>query len=76
MCHFSTSWKEKSMQTPALYKGLELMSELIEDKLVIIENDSLKVTEEGRVFVRNICICLDARMLKDKPKTKIFSTTI
>jgi len=76
MCHFSTSWKEKSMQTPALYKGLELMSELIEDKLVIIEKDSLKVTEEGRVFVRNICICLDARMLKDKPKTKIFSTTI
>lgn len=76
MCHFYTSWEDENMQTPALFKGLELMSELIKDELVIIEKNSLKVSNKGKMFVRNICTCLDARMLRDKPKTKIFSQTI
>ena len=76
MCHFSTDWTDKNLQTPALTSGLIKMNELEEDGLVILIKNKLKVTEKGKKFVRNICMCLDARMLRNIPKTDIFSKTI
>ena len=76
MCHFKTSWKNEAEQTPMLFKGLELMNELEKDELVRIENNELSVSEKGKIFIRNICMCLDARMLRNKPTTAIFSQTI
>jgi oxygen-independent coproporphyrinogen-3 oxidase len=76
MCHFKTSWKNETEKTPMLFKGLELMKELEKDELVRIEKDELIVSEKGKIFIRNICMCLDARMLRNKPTTAIFSQTI
>ena len=76
MCHFKTSWHEKTQQTPMLYKGLELMKELEKDQLLKIYNNELTVFEQGKIFIRNICMCLDAKMLRNKPTTSIFSQTI
>ncbi len=76
MCHFKTDWSNKKMQTPALIKGINKMKELEGDGLVVLSDNQLKVTEEGKKFVRNICMCLDARMLRNKPTTSIFSQTI
>jgi len=76
MCHFKTSWHEKTQQTPMLFKGLELMKELEKDQLLKIDNKELTVFEQGKIFIRNICMCLDARMLRNKPTTSIFSQTI
>lgn len=76
MCHFKTSWTKKDQQTPMLFKGLAKMKELEKDGLIKIENNQLTVTEKGKVFIRNICMCLDARMLRNKPTTAIFSQTI
>ena len=52
------------------------MKELEKDGLIKIEDKQLTVAEKGKVFIRNICMCLDARMLRNKPTTAIFSQTI
>jgi oxygen-independent coproporphyrinogen-3 oxidase len=76
MCHFSTEWNDDNLKTPALEEGLNKMKELEKDGLVILMKNKLKVTNKGKKFVRNICMCLDAKMLRDTPKKAIFSQTI
>jgi oxygen-independent coproporphyrinogen III oxidase len=76
MCHFETNWDQKEMQTESLFSGISLMDEMQEDGLIILGKNKLIVTEKGKPFVRNICMCLDARMLRKKPTTSIFSQTI
>ena len=55
---------------------LDLMKELEKDQLLKIYNNELTVFEQGKIFIRNICMCLDAKMLRNKPTTSIFSQTI
>jgi oxygen-independent coproporphyrinogen-3 oxidase len=76
MCGMKTTWRKASHQTKALYEGLSRLTEMQDDGLVNIDELSLEVTEAGRPFLRNICMALDARMWKDKPTSKIFSSTI
>lgn len=76
MCQYETNWKDAELQCDALYAGLEKMDELEADKLVIRESFKLLVTEKGKPFIRNICMPLDARLWRNKPKTEIFSSTV
>lgn len=76
MCHFETSWEEPGMEVAPLREGIAMMEEMIGDGLLKLEGKKLTVTEAGHPFVRNICMCLDARMIRNQPKTKIFSQTI
>ncbi|MBT6439960.1 MAG: coproporphyrinogen III oxidase, partial [Flavobacteriales bacterium] len=76
MCHFETSWKNTDQQTPAFLEGLKLLDEMKEDGLVIVEDNKLTVPEKGRLFVRNICMCFDAKMIREKPETQVFSQTV
>ena len=47
-----------------------------EDDLVVVEDNKLSVPEKGRLFVRNICMCFDAKMIRNKPETQLFSQTV
>lgn len=76
MCHFETSWEDEKDQTPAFIEGLSKLDEMVEDGLVVIKDKQLFVPEKGRLFVRNLCMCFDARMIRNKPTTKIFSQTV
>ena len=76
MCHFETSWEKADQQTPAFLEGLKMLDEMKEDGLVEVEGKKLTVPEKGRLFVRNICMCFDARMIRNKPETQIFSQTV
>ena len=38
--------------------------------------DKLKVTERGKAFLRNICVCIDARYWRKTPTAKIFSSAV
>jgi len=76
MCHFETSWKNAEQQTPAFLEGLKLLDEMKEDDLVIVEENKLTVPEKGKLFVRNICMCFDAKMIQNKPEIQLFSRTI
>ena len=75
MCRLETSW---DLQTSFLEieNALQALKEMETDGLVEIFNNSIKITEKGRAFTRNVAMTFDLRMLRNKPETRIFSMTI
>ncbi len=73
MCHFETKWDDTK---PYVQKIIASLSEMIQDDLLELSPNSLKITESGKIFVRNICMAFDLRLLKNKPKTQLFSMVI
>ncbi len=75
MCRLETSW---DLQTsfPEIENALKALKEMEIDGLVEISDNSIKITEKGRAFTRNVAMTFDLRMLRNKPETRIFSMTI
>ncbi|MCB0401590.1 MAG: oxygen-independent coproporphyrinogen III oxidase [Flavobacteriales bacterium] len=76
MCHFETSWESPEMQFPELSECLERLQEMEQDGLVHLTETGLSLPEHARPFVRNICMAFDLRLIRNQPKTRIFSMTI
>lgn len=76
MCRFITHWSEEEIVAYDLYEAKDRLLELEEDKLIYFDNDSIQVKPAGKPFIRNICMALDARLWRNKPKTQLFSSTI
>ena len=75
MCRLETSWDIQSA-FPELQNALETLKEMEDDGLVEISENSIKITEKGRAFTRNVAMTFDLRMMRNKPETRIFSMTI
>ena len=75
MCRLETSW---DLQTsfPEIENALESLKEMEADGLVEISENTIKITDKGRAFTRNVAMTFDLRMLRNKPETRIFSMTI
>lgn len=73
MCHFETEIPEKS----CIHFGelLQRLFPLLEDGLIRIEDNRIRVTEEGIPFVRNCCMAFDD-YLRDPISKPTFSMTI
>ena len=54
----------------------EKVQEMEKDGLVEISENTIKITEKGRAFTRNVAMTFDLRMMRNKPETRIFSMTI
>lgn len=76
MCHFETSWANPNLQFAELTETLNRLKEIEADGLIEIFSDRIKVSEQGKPFVRNICMAFDLRLLRNKPKTQLFSMTV
>ena len=76
MCSFQTSWAEPDMQFPELAEVLGQLEEMRDDGLLEIKPQSLRVTEQGKAFVRNICMAFDLHLKRRRPESRIFSMTI
>jgi oxygen-independent coproporphyrinogen III oxidase len=76
MCQFTTSWENDTMKLEEINYVLQSLQEMKEDGLLIIEENSIKVTEKGKPFVRNICMAFDLRLIRKAPQTQLFSMTI
>ena len=76
MCSFQTSWADPSMQFPELAEVLGQLEEMRDDGLLEIGPQSLRVTEQGKAFVRNICMAFDLHLKRRRPESRIFSMTI
>ncbi len=76
MCRFETTWTEEEWKTSFIQEAIGRLSEMEADKLIKIEEKRLIVTEEGKPFVRNVCMAFDARLIRNKPSTQLFSMTI
>jgi len=76
MCQFETSWERSELQHPSVKDAINRLKELEDDGLLVLKENSMQVTEKGKAFVRNICMAFDARMMRKKPSTQLFSMTI
>lgn len=75
MCKLETSWDENSY-LPEIQDAIEKLKEMEADGLVKLQENSIKITEKGRAFTRNVAMTFDLRMLRNKPETRIFSMTV
>jgi oxygen-independent coproporphyrinogen-3 oxidase len=75
MCNLETEWN-LGLDPDIKSAILERLSEMFEDGLVKTSGNKLIVPEKGRMFVRNICMAFDLKLIDNKPETRIFSMTI
>ena len=75
MCLLETRWENEIIFTnyPEI---IERLKEFEADGLIELNENSLIIKEEGRSFIRNICMAFDLRMMKNAPQTKLFSMTV
>lgn len=76
MCQFTTSWKEAELQIEGLNEICKNLKEMETDGLLSFFENGLLITEQGKPFVRNICMAFDLRLKRKAPQTKLFSMTI
>lgn len=76
MCQLETSWKKPKLQTEALEDSVQRLKEMENDGLLKVGANHIQVSEEGRMYIRNVCMAFDRRLIENKPETRIFSMTI
>ena len=76
MCTFETSWSDQTMDFAERGDVIQQLVEMQHDGLLNIEADRIVITEQGKPFVRNICMAFDLHLKRRKPETQIFSMTI
>ncbi len=76
MCRFETSVEVAKTSILEWTSALERLNVMAEDGLVERSSDSLKVTEKGRPFIRNICMAFDLYLHRKTPEKKLFSMSI
>jgi oxygen-independent coproporphyrinogen-3 oxidase len=75
MCNLETDWND-GLSDETKNEIKERLNELIEDDILEVRKDRVTVKEKGRMFVRNICMAFDLRLIENTPNTRIFSMTI
>lgn len=73
MCQGKTKLTEQERLHPVISAGLERMENLSADGLVTVNGNELEVTPDGKRFLRNICMALDARLWASRQETRLFS---
>jgi len=75
MCNLETEWNV-GLDAQVKSEIIQRLKAIIDDGLIEISENKITVKEEGRMFVRNICMAFDLRLIENKPDTRIFSMTI
>lgn len=76
MCNLKTSWEDDKLKFNGIDNVISMLKGIEEDGLIIIKENGIEVKEEGRPYVRNVCMSFDLRMLENEPETRLFSMTI
>ena len=76
MCCFETSWENEDEWFAELPEVLLSLNEMANDNLLEFGKNRITVTENGKAFVRNICMAFDLRLKRKAPETQLFSMTI
>jgi len=76
MCHFETSWEKDDLKFNELTEVVISLKEFENDGLIEFYNYGMKVTEEGKPFIRNICMAFDLYLKQQQPNRQLFSMTI
>jgi len=61
MCTFETSWSDSSMYLNEIPTIISQLKEMETDGFIKIYSDKIVITENGKPFIRNICMAFDLR---------------
>ncbi len=75
MCRFETRW-DKGLSAERVAEIRGRLKEPEADGLVVLNPETVQVTESGRVFIRNICMAFDLHLHNKVPETRLFSMTV
>jgi oxygen-independent coproporphyrinogen-3 oxidase len=73
MTRLETRWEAPEDYTEYLATAMQRLAEPAADRLVELGALSCRVTEQGRAFLRNICMAFDARLWRRLPDKVLFS---
>lgn len=76
MCNLETSWNADWGYFSEIVEVLKNLEELEQDELIEIRENSIKINENGRPFVRNVCMAFDLLLQRNRPETQLFSMTV
>ncbi len=76
MCKLHTDWSKPEDYTLSLEESKNKLTELVDDKLISINEKQIEILASGRPFVRNVCMAIDERLWKNNPESQIFSKVI
>ncbi|NJM94698.1 MAG: oxygen-independent coproporphyrinogen III oxidase [Cytophagales bacterium] len=76
MCRYETRFEGTIQERLALCGLGDRLSPLVEDGLVIWHAKGLKLTEQGRPFVRNVAMALDRRLAATRKSEEVFSKVV
>lgn len=76
MTELQTRWSNSDAAASFLDEVPPRLTEMEQDGLLNLKGNELNVTEEGRAYLRNICMAFDARLIRKAPETKLFSQTV
>ncbi|ACF13353.1 oxygen-independent coproporphyrinogen III oxidase [Chloroherpeton thalassium ATCC 35110] len=75
MCHFETSWADKSMQCEEMENVVRRLKPLEDDGLVELSENKVTVPPIGVPFVRNICMAFDAHLWRSESLSKAYNVS-
>nr|WP_294923148.1 oxygen-independent coproporphyrinogen III oxidase [uncultured Flavobacterium sp.] len=75
-CQFETSWNNQELYFDEIQAVLSELQEMENDNLIVIEENKIRITEEGKPFVRNICMAFDLYLKRKSPENNLFSMTV
>lgn len=75
MCKYETDFSITLCNKVLFEKIKGKLFELIEDGLIFAQDYKITVSENGKLFLRNICLALDDRYWQKAPVKNTFSTT-
>lgn len=61
-------------EVPAML--LQRLEPLIDDRLVAITGNEIRLATEGKSFIRNVCMAFDERLWQKQPATTLFSSAV
>jgi len=78
MCHYTTDWESplRGGELDILTSAFENLELLEADGLIRWHETGITVTEQGRPFVRNVCMAIDPHMQKVAKQEEMFSKTV
>lgn len=76
MCR-SSAVIDPNLFPPGMFTHIQQQLNLLQtDALVNLQNNTLTVTPQGQLFIRNICAVFDVRLWQKQPQGVLFSKSI
>ncbi len=75
MCKHESDFNSTFCNQLLLDKSRGKLTELINDQLISIDQNKISISDQGKLFLRNICLAFDKRYWSKTPDKNVFSTT-